>query len=64
MLYFFYDAIDQGIYGSNNEAQKAWCTLYYDGDLSQLIPVDNPLGNKSMLPTNLITFTKGLSLQR
>ena len=62
ILYFFYDAIDQGIYGSNQEGQKAWRTLYYDGDLSQLIPVDHPLGNHYMLPTNLITFTKGFSL--
>ncbi|MDF2652494.1 MAG: hypothetical protein K0Q73_8299, partial [Paenibacillus sp.] len=64
ILYFFYDAIDQGIYGSKYEDQEAWRTLYYDGDLSQLIPVDNPLGNNYMLPTNLITFTKGLSLHR
>ncbi len=62
MLYFFYDAIDQGIYGSNHEGQKAWRTLYYDGDLRQLIPVDHPLGKQYMLPANLITFTKGLSL--
>lgn len=64
ILYFFYDAIDQGIYGSNDEGQQAWRTLYYDGDLSQLIPVENPLGNTYRLPANLITFTKGLSLHR
>ncbi|MDH4619197.1 YwqG family protein [Brevibacillus sp. AY1] len=63
LLYFFYDAAEQSVYGGELPNRDGWRVLYYDGDLSHLQTLPYPGTHKyGVLPANNLQMIKGLSL--